>query len=181
MRDALPATDPLQNFCDFVFSLGEKRNVLANHLFGRVAVHPLRTPVPGCDGSVEVLADDGVFRGIDNRGQPRAVSADLLGRPALQFRVRAPQFFFNPLAVTNVSDCAEHQRAASDRDRAQADFHVELGAVSSPAFQLQARTHTARPGGTCKRSAMLPVASAKSCGYKDLYRLTDQLAMAIAE
>src|SRR5690606_20087808 len=40
-------------------------------LFRRIAVQALGTPVPARDSAVEVLADDGVVRRIDDGRQPR--------------------------------------------------------------------------------------------------------------
>ena len=47
-------------------------DVLADHLIGRVAVNPLRRRVPADNRAVEVLADDGIVRGFDDRGQDGA-------------------------------------------------------------------------------------------------------------
>ena len=44
----------------------------AHRLCGGVAVKPLRAPVPAHDPSAEILADDGVVRGIDDSAEQKS-------------------------------------------------------------------------------------------------------------
>jgi hypothetical protein len=46
----------------------DERDVPAHGLRGGITQETLRRGIPGTDGSVQGFADDGVFRGLDNRG-----------------------------------------------------------------------------------------------------------------
>jgi hypothetical protein len=47
----------------------EQAHAPADDLIRRVAVHQLRAPVPGLNVAVQILREDGVVRGFDERGQ----------------------------------------------------------------------------------------------------------------
>src|SRR6266446_4697647 len=70
MAEALTPPDAVEN-CRFLvvaFRRDENRDRFADHLFGRVAEEPLCSPVPSGDDAVEVLAYDGIIRGLDDGG-----------------------------------------------------------------------------------------------------------------
>ncbi len=71
--DPLPAPDPPRDPVELVGAIlaHQQGDGLPDHLGGRVSVEALGAPVPADDRSVEVLADDCVPRGLDDRGQVR--------------------------------------------------------------------------------------------------------------
>src|SRR4029434_6024817 len=70
--------EPRENVRLFVLAVrrNEHRNGLADGFLGRVAEQTLRAFIPTGDNAVEVFANDGVVRGIDNRSQ---LSGDDIG------------------------------------------------------------------------------------------------------
>ena len=50
----------------------DDRDRLPNGFLFRISKQPLGRPVPRQDHAVEVLRNDGIVRGIDNRGEPQA-------------------------------------------------------------------------------------------------------------
>ena len=58
--------------------LDEERERPPNHLRCRIAIEPLRPGIPGDDGPVEGLADDGVIRGLHEGGEPLEARLRLL-------------------------------------------------------------------------------------------------------
>ena len=82
MLDALAAADPLEHqpLVVLVGGRDEPHDRRPDHLVGGVAEHVLGAFVPGGDDAVEVLADDRVGGGVDDRGE--AVRLDL-GVPQL--------------------------------------------------------------------------------------------------
>src|SRR5436189_1043556 len=73
---ALSAFDARKNARLFVLPLGwnKKANRLADDLFGLESVKRLRRLVPGCDDSVQVHADDGVVRRLDDGSEALGVA-----------------------------------------------------------------------------------------------------------
>src|SRR5579883_3571280 len=71
MVDALPASDPRKNFGLFVEPIGrnDERDRFAYRLLGTVSEEALGAVVPSLDDAVEILADDGIVRGFDDRGE----------------------------------------------------------------------------------------------------------------
>src|SRR5690348_8478321 len=88
MLDSFAFSDLLQDFGDLVRLLGRRQNRdwPADHLFGGVAISALRSLVPRCDDAAQGLANDGIVRGIYNRGQegpqipPRGAAGNGCGR-----------------------------------------------------------------------------------------------------
>jgi len=121
MLDAFPARNFPQNFWDFVGTVAgrEKRYVLSDRLFWRVTIDALGSLVPTGDGAVEVLADDGILGRIDNRGEPRAVFSQLLGRSPMQLFICSPQFFRDSLAIADVADRTQDDRTLLRDDRTE--------------------------------------------------------------
>src|SRR5215831_9882829 len=71
MVRAFATLEPPENFSLFLLAVGknEHRNGPADGFLGGVAEQALRAFVPTGDNALEVYADDGVVRGIDNRSQ----------------------------------------------------------------------------------------------------------------
>src|SRR5215475_1418940 len=71
MVDSLPSPDPRQNQALFILPIvrDDKRNRLTNRLRSREAEHTLRTPIPTCDHAIEVLADNCIVIGFNDRCQ----------------------------------------------------------------------------------------------------------------
>ena len=69
MLDPLPAVESREDVRFFLESVRREQldDGMANHLLRRVPEGPLRSLVPALDDTVEVFADDGVLRGIDDR------------------------------------------------------------------------------------------------------------------
>ena len=69
--DALAAPNALKNSWLLIVAIrwNQKANRLTDRLFSRVPKEPLRAMVPAGNDSVEVFADDGVFRRFNNSGQ----------------------------------------------------------------------------------------------------------------
>ena len=67
--DALARADALDDGVFFALQIGWDQGLdrFADHLFGQIAENPLRALVPAGDDAVEVLADDGVVGGFDDR------------------------------------------------------------------------------------------------------------------
>jgi hypothetical protein len=81
MRDVLAPGDPGQDRALVLVQVGRDQGEHggANHLRGRVPEDPLGGGVPGQDGAVERLADDGLVRGFDDCGEPRRRERNLVG------------------------------------------------------------------------------------------------------
>ena len=69
----LPPPQPLHDRGEFIRTVGgdQPRDGLADRLRHRVAVEPLRRGVPARNHRVQGLADDRVFRGLHDGGEPR--------------------------------------------------------------------------------------------------------------
>src|SRR5262249_19476956 len=71
MVDSLPASDPRQNQALFILPIvrDDKRNRLSNRLLSTEATHTLCPPIPTCDHTIEVLADNRIVIVFDDRCQ----------------------------------------------------------------------------------------------------------------
>src|SRR5208282_3397612 len=71
MIDTLAAPDAPQNlyFLSLALRRDQDRDGLADHLCGRVAKEPLGAAIPTANDAIQVFADDGVIRGVNDRGQ----------------------------------------------------------------------------------------------------------------
>src|SRR3546814_3876096 len=69
--DGLAAADAGEDYVFFVVAVGgnQDRHRLPDLFLGGIAEEPLRAAVPACGDAVEVLADDGVVRRLDDGGQ----------------------------------------------------------------------------------------------------------------
>ena len=69
--DPLAQADAPENVWFLVVTIwwDDREDGRANHLFGRVAKESLCTLVPAGDNAIEVFADDGVVRALDDRGE----------------------------------------------------------------------------------------------------------------
>src|SRR5690606_8132804 len=87
VSDPLATAEPRQDRGNvvFLFRRDENRNGLADRLLGRVPVHPLRTSIPAGDDPVQVLAQDGVVRRLDDRRQEPTRDAALSRRRLIGF------------------------------------------------------------------------------------------------
>ena len=72
MIDALPANQPFENIGNFIDTLGwrQHRDMLSNNLIRRVSKDPLGAVIPALNDAVQILTEDGVIGGFNNRGQP---------------------------------------------------------------------------------------------------------------
>src|SRR5215468_8043492 len=71
MVDTLAPPDARQDQALFILPIvwDDDCNRLANYLLGRVAEYALRTSIPTCDHAIEVLADNCIVTGFDDRCQ----------------------------------------------------------------------------------------------------------------
>ena len=71
LLDLLPAPEPLEDPGQVIGEIwrDEERDRAPDGLRGRVSIHPLCPSVPSQDRPVDVLADDGVVGGFDDRRQ----------------------------------------------------------------------------------------------------------------
>jgi hypothetical protein len=69
----LASSDARQDFAFLAPQLGrdQQRDRLADHLGRRIAEDAFGAFIPGGDDAVEVLADDGIVGGLDDRGEKR--------------------------------------------------------------------------------------------------------------
>jgi hypothetical protein len=134
-----PARNFPENLRDFVRTItgSQKRYVFPITSSGGIAVDALGSLVPTGDSAVQVFAEDGVLGGIDNRGQPRPVFAQLLGRPAVQFFICPAQFFGDSFAIADVADRAEHEHPILCGNWAETDFDREFRAVAASSVEIQ--------------------------------------------
>src|ERR1700722_7611392 len=74
MIDSAPGSELSEDlvFLILEFLRNEPQNRLSYHLLRGVTEHPECSFVPSLDDTVQILADDGVLRGIDNRCQPES-------------------------------------------------------------------------------------------------------------
>src|SRR5262249_47918684 len=72
--DALPAPNAVEDLGLFILATigDEQRDRFADHLLGGVAKQLLGSAVPAGDDAVEVFADNGVVRVLDDRGEQPA-------------------------------------------------------------------------------------------------------------
>jgi hypothetical protein len=70
--DLLSPPDALENLQLLILPVrwNENRDRFADYFFRRISEYPLRALVPAGDNAVEVLADDGVVGGFDDRDEP---------------------------------------------------------------------------------------------------------------
>ncbi len=83
MLHGLAAADARDDFGFLVGAVGrdELRDIPADDLARGIAKDPFGAPVPADNGAVEPLADDGVVRGLDDRGQLLARLPQLAALP----------------------------------------------------------------------------------------------------
>jgi hypothetical protein len=90
--DGLAAPDPRQHRVLLVVTLGrdDQGDVPTHRLGGRIAEHALRRAIPRQDRAGEILADDRVVGGFDDRGQAGRVESSFcadrpkgIGHPAI--------------------------------------------------------------------------------------------------
>jgi hypothetical protein len=67
---ALAAAQPRQDRCLFILPIvrQEKHDRLSDDLGGAIAEQQFRPPVPARDGSIQILRQNGVVGGFDDRG-----------------------------------------------------------------------------------------------------------------
>ena len=138
---------------------------LADDLLARVAVHPLGGRVPARDDTVERDADNGLVRMLDDRRHP----------------VRQAAIVFCLLAFRHVAHGRNNQRAVLGVDVGQADVHRELGAIPSPAAQLQATSQVPSLRVLEVGLPLCRVDLPERLRHQCLEGLADQVAVVIAE
>src|ERR1051325_6080269 len=81
MLDDPAGADARDDVVFFVLAVvgNDRADRAAVHFRRGIAEHPLRRGVPRRDDAVEILADDGVVRGLNNRGQQRLVRSRRYG------------------------------------------------------------------------------------------------------
>ena len=79
--DPFPASNSLHDAGQLIRPVvrENRRNGSSDHLLGGVAECPLGAAVPAGDHAVQILAEDGIVRGLDNRSQQ---TAGFVGAPA---------------------------------------------------------------------------------------------------
>ena len=89
MRNRLSGSEACQHHVFFALPVGrdEHANGLADGLSGGVTEHAFGRPIPRRDGTVQILADDGVIRGLYDSG--KVANCDIIRR--LWHAVNTPQ------------------------------------------------------------------------------------------
>jgi hypothetical protein len=89
MIDPLATPNASKNFPLFMFPIrrydNEDRNGLADYLVGLVSKEPFRAPIESRNNPIEILADDGVIRGFDYRGEGAGCLFEITPR-SIEFR-----------------------------------------------------------------------------------------------
>jgi len=181
--DAHAARNLSQDFRDLMRTIirHQHGNVLADHLFRRISVDAFRPAVPGGNRAIETLGQNGIFRGVNNRGQPRPVFADLLGRSLRKLGMGFAQFLLDSLTVTDVADGAQHHRAALDKNRAETDFDRKFRAVTPPSVEIETLPHPSNPGRGGEALTVIVMPIAEALGNQHLDFLAHQLTAGEAE
>ena len=137
-------------------------DMAADHLGRGIAVEPLGRRVPAGDHPVQGLADHGVVRGLDDRGQPRR---DLGGLPLFG----------------HVADGGHDEDAVVGLDGGQRDLGRERAAVAAAAGQFLPRAHGPGPraGHVAAPQGRMP--GPDGVGDQDLHRGTDEFLAGVPE
>ena len=178
-----PLPNPLQDVWNLIRAVLREpgRNMLSDHLFTGVAVQRLRAFVPAGNGAVEALTDDGVFGGVDDGSEARAIVADLLCGAAVEFLVGAAQVRFNFLAVADVTNRAEDEAAVADGNWAQHNFHGEFGAVAAAPEEIKACSHASNLGRLGEAFPVRVVSGTVTFRNQDFDLLPKQLVAGVTE
>ena len=134
MIDAVASLDSAENAMH-VAAAGrdvQARDGLSDH-FGRgVAEDALGRPVPACHDAVQVRADDGVVRRLDDSGQ------------GLKPMLAVPQRRFRRLAFGDVDDGRKNHGPIVGFDRVQSDLDRELASVFPQGVKIAPDPHRPR-------------------------------------
>src|SRR5580700_951915 len=134
MVDTFSSPDARQNGPLFVLPVLRDDNCdgPANGLFGGVAKDTLRASVPTRDNAVEVLADDRIVTGLDNRCQPTQ----------LLFAFAKCRFGILALGNVNPRGMQERYRPRLVANGIHRKVHDALAAVGNPVAKLFAEYET---------------------------------------
>src|SRR6202044_402481 len=134
MVDAFSSPDARENRPLFVLPVlwNDNRDGLADGLSGGVAEDTLRASIPTGDNAVEVLADNRIVTGLDNRCQPTQL---LLGFAKRRFGILA-------LGNVNSRGMQEHDRLRLVANGMHRKVHDALAAVGNPVAKLFAEYET---------------------------------------
>ena len=91
------------------------------------------------------------------------------------------QMLFRILALADIRDHAENQKAFTRVDRVQGHLDGKFAPILAPPEQIAARPHGARRGMGREAVAMQNVLPAQSLRHENVDRLTDQLAARVIE
>ena len=96
---------------------GEHRNRLPDHFLRCVPVNLLGAFVPVSNDAIEILANDGILRGIYDQGQAVLGVAELASLSAIKLLIRVAQFLFYSLSITDISYRANNNETTVNGNR----------------------------------------------------------------